>query len=106
MATMACPPNAPQIISRVFGDFPPQGTESVSRLIAVGPRLAWARRGSNADGDYIAIVPGFDGCASLGEAQENMLVTALVAEAAIEGFNECILHRLARRDGVPVEPPD
>jgi hypothetical protein len=52
----------------------------------------------------IIIAPGFDGCPSLGEAQEDMLVKALVAQTAIERFNECILHRLAGRDVVPVEP--
>ena len=36
----------------------------------------------------VVIAPGFDGCAGLGEAQEDMLVKALVAQAAIERFNE------------------
>ena len=31
----------------------------------------------------VVIAPGFDGCAGLGEAQEDMLVKALVAQAAI-----------------------
>jgi hypothetical protein len=54
----------------------------------------------------IVIAPGFDGYPGLGEAQEDMLVKALVAQTAIERFNECILHWLAGRDVVPVEPPD
>ncbi len=45
------PPNARQIIDRIFGCFLPQGAESVSPLIAVRTRLGSACRGSNADGD-------------------------------------------------------
>ena len=54
----------------------------------------------------VVIAPGFDGCAGLGEAQEDMLVKALVAQAAIERFNECILDRLAGLDIVPGDPVD
>jgi hypothetical protein len=54
----------------------------------------------------IVIAPGRDGYPGLGEAQEDMLVKALVAQTAIERFSECILHWLAGRDPVPVEPPD
>ncbi len=35
-----------------------------------------------------------------------MLVRALVAQTAVERFNECILDWLAGRDVVPVEPSD
>src|ERR1700694_2579846 len=54
----------------------------------------------------IVIAPGLDGYPGLGEAQEDMLVKALVAQTAIERFNERILDWLAGRDVVPVEPPD
>src|SRR6266404_1524070 len=51
------------------------------------------------------MAPGFDGRSGLSEAHEDMLVEAFVAQAAVERFHECILHELARRDVVPVEPP-
>ena len=54
----------------------------------------------------VIVVPRFDGCARLGQAQEYMLVQALVAQTAIARFNERILHWLAGRDIVPVQPPD
>ena len=53
----------------------------------------------------VIVAPRLDGCARLGQTQEYMLVKAFVAQAAIEGFDEGILRRLARRDVVPVEPP-
>src|ERR1700687_2177401 len=53
----------------------------------------------------IVIAPGFDGSAGLGEAQKDMLVKALIAQTAVERFNECILDCVARRE-VPVEPSD
>jgi hypothetical protein len=54
----------------------------------------------------IIIAPGFDGSAGLGEAQKDMLVKTLVAQTAVERFNECILDWFARRDVVSVEPSD
>lgn len=50
--------------------------------------------------------PGLDDPARHRQATEHVLVEALVAEAAVEAFNEGVLHRLAGRDVVPVEPPD
>ena len=44
----------------------------------------------------VLIAPGLDGYKGLGEAQEDMLVKALVAQTAIERF-KCILHRQKRR---------
>lgn len=38
----------------------------------------------------VVIAVGFDSCANLGKAQEDMLVKALVAQAAIKRFNECM----------------
>jgi hypothetical protein len=40
----------------------------------------------------------------LGEAGEQRLVQQLVPQAAVEAFDEAILHRLAGRDVVPVDP--
>src|SRR5580658_203555 len=37
------------------------------------------------------------------QATEHVLVEALVAEAAVEAFNEGVLHRLARRDVMPTD---
>ena len=54
----------------------------------------------------VIVAPGFDGCARLGQTQEYMLVETLVAQAAIERFDEGVLHRLAGLDVVPVQPPD
>ena len=34
---------------------------------------------------------------------EDLLIQQFVAHAAVEAFNEAILHRLARRDVVPVD---
>jgi hypothetical protein len=55
----------------------------------------------------VIIAPGFDGRPRLGHAQEYMLVEAfVVAQAAVEGFGEGVLHGLARRHVVPVEPAE
>jgi hypothetical protein len=90
-------PNAREIVARVFGCFPPPGAESVSPFPAVRTRLESARRDSNADGDGCSHrARGLDGYKGLGEAQEDMLVKALVAQTAIDRFN-CILHRQQRR---------
>src|ERR1700730_6808894 len=51
----------------------------------------------------IVLPPSFDGRPRLGQAEEYMLVQAFVAQAAVKGFDECILHRLARGDVMPVE---
>lgn len=45
--------------------------------------------------------PFFDDAPSFGVVAEQMLIKALVAEAAIEAFDETVLLRLARRDIVP-----
>ncbi|SSP03799.1 Uncharacterised protein [Acinetobacter baumannii] len=45
--------------------------------------------------------PAFDDGAGLGQGGEDLLVQALVAEPAVEAFDEAILLRLARRDVMP-----
>ena len=42
--------------------------------------------------------PGFDDPAGLGQAGEQMLVEAFVAQPAIEGLDEAVLRWLAGRD--------
>src|ERR1700722_7875934 len=67
---LGVPPNARQIIDRVFGCFLPQRPESVSPLLAVRTRLVSVRRGSNADGDrysHRARPSCMDGTASLAD---------------------------------------
>ena len=39
----------------------------------------------------------------MAQAVEQVLVEQFIAHAAVEAFNEAILHRLARRDVVPVD---
>ena len=53
----------------------------------------------------VVIAPGFDGRPRLGQAEEYMLVKSFVAQAAVEGLDEGVLHGFARRDVAPVEPP-
>ena len=45
--------------------------------------------------------PALDDGAGLGEAGEDLLVQALVAEPAVEALDEAVLLRLARGDVVP-----
>ena len=47
--------------------------------------------------------PVFDDPASFVEVREQVLVEALVAQAAVEALHEAILHRFARCDVVPVD---
>jgi hypothetical protein len=47
--------------------------------------------------------PLFDDPIGLAERREQVLVQALVAEPAIEAFDEGVLRRFARRDVVPFE---
>ena len=47
--------------------------------------------------------PFFDDVACLGEVGEQMLVEALVAQAAVEALDEAVLHRFARCDVVPFD---
>jgi hypothetical protein len=56
-------------------------------------------------GPHVVVVdpPAFDG-PGLGERGEDLLVQALVAQAAVEAFNEAILLGLARRDVIPEAP--
>src|SRR5208283_4661389 len=53
----------------------------------------------------VVVTPCLDGFARLGEREEDVLVEAFVAQAAIEALDEGVLQRLARLDVVPVEPP-
>ena len=48
--------------------------------------------------------PCFDDVAGFGQAREQMLVEALIAQPADEALDEAILHGLARRDVVPFDP--
>src|SRR3977135_534523 len=48
--------------------------------------------------------PGLDDAPCLDERAEHVLVEALVAQLAVEALHEAVLHRLARRDVVPVDP--
>ena len=45
--------------------------------------------------------PFFDDLACLAEVGEQVLVEALVTQAAIEAFNKAFLHRFSGRDVVP-----
>lgn len=47
--------------------------------------------------------PFFDDLARLFEVGEQVLVEALVAQAAVEALDEAILHRFARRNVVPFD---
>jgi len=47
--------------------------------------------------------PALDDDADLGQGAEDRLVQALVAELAVEAFDEAVLLRLARRDVAPVD---
>ena len=47
-------------------------------------------------------LPCFDDPSRVGQAAEQMLVEAFVAQAAIEGFDEAVLGRLAGRDVTPL----
>jgi hypothetical protein len=67
--------------------------------------LAWRQRAAARmrAAMVVIVAPGCDGRPRLGQAQEYMLVKACIAQAAVEGFDEGILHGLARRDVAPVE---
>ena len=69
------------------------------------PRLAELGRSPLAEGTVWArgIVvhpPGFDGRLRLFQGIEPVEVEALVAEAAVEGLDECVIHGLTRPDGL------
>ncbi len=49
--------------------------------------------------------PRFDRLAGFGEREEDVLVEALVAQFAVERFDEGVLHRLAGVDVVPLQSP-
>jgi len=50
----------------------------------------------------VVVTPRFDGFASLGESEEHVLIEALVPQAAVERFDEGVLHRFAGFDVVPL----
>jgi len=47
--------------------------------------------------------PSFDDSAGFSETGEQMFVKEFVAQSAIEGLDEAVLRRLARRDVVPFD---
>ena len=47
--------------------------------------------------------PGFDDAPGITETVEEMLIEALVAQPAVEAFDEGVLCRLSRRDVVPLD---
>jgi hypothetical protein len=56
--------------------------------------------------DLVAVVPpGSEHGPGLGQRGEQRLVEAFVAQATIEALDEAVLHRLARRNVVPIDPP-
>lgn len=55
----------------------------------------------------VIVVPALrrDGIPGVAQVGEQMLVEALVAQAAIETFDEAVLHGLSRSDVVPLDLP-
>lgn len=54
----------------------------------------------------IVVVPlGIEHEAGVSDRREQRLVEAFVPKAPVEPFNEAVLHRLARRDLMPLDPP-
>ena len=51
----------------------------------------------------VILLPCSDGGAGLSDRREQRLIQALVAEAAVEAFDEAVLHRLAGGDVMPVD---
>jgi hypothetical protein len=61
-----------------------------------------AERGMGSRG--VEVLPPFgDGASGVAEAKEQALVQKLVAHSAVEGFDVAVLHRLSRRDVVPLD---
>ena len=53
--------------------------------------------------DVVVVVPpGIEHEAGVGQRREQRLVEAFVTQAAVEAFDEAVLHRLARCDVMPV----
>ena len=48
--------------------------------------------------------PCFNGLACFGEREKHVFVQAFVTQAAVERFDESVLHRFAALDVVPAEP--
>ncbi len=48
----------------------------------------------------VLLAPLFDHSAGLAEGREVMLVQALIAQLAVEAFDEAVLHRMARANEV------
>jgi len=56
--------------------------------------------------DVIVVVPpSVEHEADVGQRREQRFVEAFVPQAPVEAFDEAILHRLARRDVMPLDPP-
>ena len=55
--------------------------------------------------DVVVVVPpGAEHEPGVGQRGEQCLVEAFVAQTTIEALDEAVLHRLARRDVVPLDP--
>lgn len=52
----------------------------------------------------VVVAPGGDQGPGMAQVGEQVLVEALVPQAAVEAFDEPVLHRLAGRDVVPLDP--
>ena len=53
----------------------------------------------------VVVAPCVDGLACFSQREEHVLVEALIAQFAVERFDEGILHRLAGFDVVPLQSP-
>jgi hypothetical protein len=51
----------------------------------------------------VIVTPGRDQLPGVAQVGEQVLVEALVAQAAIEALDEAVLHGLSRRDVVPLD---
>lgn len=53
----------------------------------------------------VIVTPGRDQLSGVAQARKQVLVQALVPEAAVEAFDKAVLHGLAWRDVVPLDLP-
>jgi len=54
----------------------------------------------------VIVAPGLDNFACFVQADEHMFVEAFIAQPAVKGFDESVLHRFAGLDVVPSDPID
>jgi hypothetical protein len=55
--------------------------------------------------EVVIVTPTRDDLPRFGQTEESMLIQALVAQSAVEAFDESVLHRFARLDILPSHPP-